>query len=112
MIRRAIEWIGIAGASLIDEDDVALGLDSTKQLSDALGHLRGTLARAAGEEEQRIGAGIAAEAGQHDDLQVDRSSLTRFAVLEHVERAAVGVGRPFVSRTWVQSIECGGGLIL
>ena len=94
---RAVERIGLAGAALIDEDDVAVGLDAAEQLRERRGHLRGALARAAGEEEQRIGLRVAAERRQHDDLQVDRAALARLAVLEDRQRAAVGVGRPFVT---------------
>ena len=50
---RAIERIGVAGAPLIDQDDVALGLNATEDLSDVLGHLRGTLSRPSRREEER-----------------------------------------------------------
>ena len=71
-------------------------------------HLRRALARPAGEKEQRIGLRVAAQRGQHDDLQIDRAALSRLAVLEDPQRAAVRVGRAFVSRAGMETIEAVG----
>ena len=57
----ALERMRLAGTALVDEDDVAGGLDAAEQFANATRHLRGALARAAGEEEQRIGLSVVAE---------------------------------------------------
>ena len=51
---RQFERMRLAGAALVDEDDVARALHGAEGVANLSGQLRGALAGAAGEEEQRI----------------------------------------------------------
>ena len=94
----AVERVRLAGAALIDEDDVAIVLHARNNVADGLGELGGALAGAAGEEEERIGLRISAQRRQDDDVQVDLAALLGGAILVDLERAAIGVYRRVVCR--------------
>ena len=100
----------LAGAALIDEDDVAVGLHATEELANAARHLRRALTGPTGEEEQRVGLRVVAKRGQDDDSKVDRAALTGVAVFEDFQRAAVGVGRALIPFAWMETVESGGCL--
>src|SRR5688500_12252625 len=70
-VRLALGRMRLAGAALVDEDDVAVGLNATKELAKATGHLRRALTGSTGEEEQGVGLRVVAQRGQDDDSKVD-----------------------------------------
>ena len=101
----AVERIRLAGAALIDEDDVAIVLHAAEDLADHLGQLGGALAGSAGEEEQRIGLRIGAERRQHDDVQIDLAALLGGAILVDLERAAVGIDGRVVAGARLEPVD-------
>ena len=108
----AVERVRLAGAALIDEDDVAIVLHALEDRANSFCELRGALAGAAGQEEQRIRLRIGAQRRQHDDVQVDLASLLGRAILVDLERAAVGVDGRVVARARLEFVDCLNGLRL
>ena len=95
----------VAGAALIDEDDVAIGLRCG-------GRSRGPAApsarrpgRPAGEEKERIGLRIRTQRRQQRRCSDRSAALAGLAVLEDPQRAAIRVDRTFVSGAGMETIE-------
>src|SRR5690606_17255970 len=85
----ALQRIGAAGAALVDEDDVALPAYLAERGVDLRPYLDRRLARAAGEEEHRVGLLAALVGGrQPRDVQCDPAAAGIVGVLRHLEGGA------------------------
>jgi hypothetical protein len=71
----------LAGAALVDEDDVPVPQDGAEYLAYLGGHLRRALARTSGQKEKRIGFRLGCQRRQRDDVQPDTASGARGAIL-------------------------------
>ena len=96
------------GAPLVDEDDVAAGLNAAKQLLEISGQFRGALARTAREKEQGIGGGIALQGREDHDLQRDFAAHFGGPVFPHIECAAISVTGSVGRFTGLEMVERGG----
>jgi hypothetical protein len=101
----AVQWIRLAGASLIDEDDVALALDATEQFLNLAGKLRRTLAGSACEEHESVRFWDGCERREDSNQKLDSASNTGMAVFEDRHGAAQRLGRAFIRGAGVKSIE-------
>ena len=86
----AAECMRGAGATLVEEHDIAIAVDASEGGGDARVKVPGRLSRSAGEHEQRIRL-LAAVDGRHArHVQADMPPARRGRVLGHLEHAAVG----------------------
>ena len=81
----ALQRIRPAGAALVDEHDVAIGLEPPEQLADLPRDLRCALSGTAREKEERIRPRVGAERRPDHDLERDAAAGSGDAVLEHVD---------------------------
>jgi hypothetical protein len=75
----AVQGIGRARATLVDQDDISLVSDPG--VHPPAGCKRCTLSGATCEGEQRVGARCFAKCGQHHDVQLDGATGGRLSVL-------------------------------
>ena len=91
----AFERVRFAGASLIDEDDIAVALDGPERIVQLAREFGGALAGSAGEEEERVFGVFTLQRGKDDDFE--RNFATRFGlpVFPYFQTAAVPVAGAF-----------------
>jgi intracellular septation protein A len=82
--RSTVERVRLAGATLVDEDDIAVAEYPPEDLPHLRRELRRRLTGSAGEEEQRVGT-LSTQRGQHDDVQRDAAAGGCLRILEHLE---------------------------
>ncbi len=108
--RFAFQRIGFSGAALVNEDDVAAGLNAVERFFQNVGHGSCALTGAASEEEERIGCGVLLESGKNEDFESDFATGFGLAIFPDAEGTAVGVGRPFAGSARLQMINGGIGM--
>ena len=81
--------------------------DPVERQPDERRHARRSLARAAGEKEDRVRSILVAERRQDDDGQRDATAGARLAVLVHRQRAAERVRRRLVTAAGMQAGKAG-----
>src|SRR5262249_53616293 len=104
LLCRAVQWMLLARAALIDEDDVACALDSAEQVANLPGELGGSLARTTGEKDQRVGR-LGPDGREYRDEQRDLPALLGVPILENGQCAAIGIDGSLAARTWMQAVE-------
>jgi len=90
------QLVRLRRAALVDEDEVALA--AQREIRDVARVLGDRLARAAAEEEHRVGLRRRGEGRQDDHLQADLAARLRLPVLPDLIRGAPGVDRPLGTR--------------
>ena len=105
VIGLAVERVRIARAALIHQHDVAIGLERAERVADKARHFSGAASRTAGEVEDRVGSGLAAQARKDDHLQGKLAAGSRGAVLEDLHLTAVGVGRTLGTRAGFEPVD-------
>ena len=92
-VGRAIQRVGIAGAALIEEDDVAVTIDECEDRLEAGVEGGRTHARAASENEERIGTLARADGRHHRDPQRDLAPAGSGGILRHGQSTALGLNQ-------------------
>ncbi len=88
VVHRAVEPVGAPGAALVHEHEVAFAPDAGEGAEDGRVTLDRALARAAGDEEQRIRPGFRRDGRDDRDRQRDLRALRVGGVFRHLELSA------------------------
>jgi hypothetical protein len=105
----ALERMRLAGAALVNQDDVALAEDGAEYFAYFGRQLGRRLAWSTGQEEQGVGCRLGGQRRQGDDVQGNAAPGPRCAILEDFQRSTGGVGRAFRRRTRVEPGQAGWG---
>lgn len=87
----AVERMGTSGAAQVHEHDLAGAPDLLEITGRDRGVRAGALARSAGEDEERVGLGRAAERLQNRELDVQTPARVRSAILEDLVHTALNL---------------------
>ena len=105
----ALERMRLAGAALVNQDDVALTEDGAEYFAHLGRQLGRRLAWSTGQKEQRVGCRLGGQRRQGDDVERDAAPGPRIAVLVDFKRSAGGVGRALRRRAGVEPGQAGWG---
>ena len=88
----AVEAVGVAGAALVHHHEVALAPDAGEGRKERRETVDRSLARPAGDEEERVGLRLGRDRGNDRDGEPDARAVRVVRVLGHRERAAARLG--------------------
>jgi hypothetical protein len=105
----ALQRRALAGAALVDEDQVAALVQARIARRDQRQHLRRGLAGPAGQQGDRVGQLVARQRRHQHHAQRDGPALRLGRVERALQRAALQLGRVAVEAAGLERQRCGGG---